>query len=124
MMDLTAWAEVVARLLVPGGQLYIYEDHPLNWVWDTQVSEYTFDTQYGNYFSDALKDGLFQKQTAFAARQRHWTLGQIVNSIAGAGLRIEELQEFPEVFWDQFPNMSPHTLGRLPHMFGLLARQP
>jgi SAM-dependent methyltransferase len=123
MMDLAAWAEVIARLLVRGGQFYIYEAHPLNWVWDTQASEYAFDPQNGNYFSDALKEGLFEKKSKFAARQRHWTLGQIVNSIVGAGLRIEKLHEFPDMFWDQFPNMSAKTLGRLPHMFGLLARK-
>ena len=51
MMDLDAWASVVARLLAPGGRLFIYEGHPLDWVWDTDAETYTLDKQHGDYFS-------------------------------------------------------------------------
>src|SRR5205085_10557739 len=38
MMDLPAWAGVVARLLKPGGRLYVFEGHPLAWVWDPKAA--------------------------------------------------------------------------------------
>jgi hypothetical protein len=34
IMDMEAWARVVARLLAPGGLLYVFEGHPLDGVWD------------------------------------------------------------------------------------------
>ena len=121
MMDIEAWAEVVARLLLPGGRLFIYEAHPLDWAWETQETEYVLDRGGDAYFSDQLREGLFSRNTVSVPRSHQWTLGQIVNSVIGVGLSIERFEEYPEPFWDQFPNMPPETLHRLPHTFSLLA---
>ena len=124
MLDIAAWAAVVARLLLPGGRLFILEGHPLDWVWDVTAAAYLLDQRHGNYFSDQLKEGLFERNTESVPRSHQWTLGQIVNSIIGARLSIELLNEYPEPFWNQFPNMPAETLRRLPHTFALLARKP
>ena len=123
MMDLPAWAEVVARLLTPGGRLFIYEGHPLDWVWDTEAENYVLDQKHGDYFSKEYKKQLFSVQSA-TPWQRQWTLGQIVNTVIGAGLVIEQLHEYPEPFWGQFPNIPDQTLHKLPHTFALLAHKP
>lgn len=124
MTDLAAWASVVARLLVPGGRLFIYESHPLDWVWDTEATGYILDQQHGDYFSQKFRHRLFSGGTKPTPHYRQWTLAQIVNQIIGAGLAIERLEEFPEPFWGQFPHIPAETLGRLPHTFALLARKP
>jgi SAM-dependent methyltransferase len=121
MMDITAWAAVVARLLAPGGWLFIHEGHPLNWVWDAEASSYVLDPHDGNYFSDRFKEGLPVSGSESIARYRQWPLGQIVNSVIGAGLKLEQLHEYPEPFWDHFPNMPGEILHRLPHAFAILA---
>ena len=38
-------------------------------------------------------------------------------------MRIDQLHEYPEHFWKDFPNMTIETLHRLPHTFALLARK-
>ncbi len=123
MMDLDAWAAVAARLLHSSGRLFIYEGHPLDWVWDKNASTYILDSQHGDYFSDKLREHLFV-ETEATPRYRQWTLSHIVNSIVGAGLVIEQLHEFSEPFWSQFPNLPDQTLHRLPHTFALFARKP
>src|SRR5205807_176784 len=40
VLDIAAWANVVARLLKPGGRLYVFEGHPLDWVWDCEAAEF------------------------------------------------------------------------------------
>jgi len=122
MMDLTAWADVVARLLTPGGRLFIYEGHPLDWVWDTEATDYVLDQKYGDYFSEKFKEQLFSVKNAIP-RHRQWTLGQIVNGVIGAGLVIDQLDEYPDPFWGQFPRMLDEKLHRLPHTFALLAHK-
>jgi len=124
MMDIMAWAKVVARLLVPGGRLFVLEGHPLDWVWETKAEEFVLDQQHGNYFSDQLKEGMFYRKSVAVPRSHQWTLSQIINSIIAVGLSIELLNEYPEPFWDQFPNIPAETLHRLPHTFALLARKP
>jgi SAM-dependent methyltransferase len=134
MMDLDAWAAVVRRLLKPGGRLHIYEGHPLDWVWQTDAPDYRFDAQRGRYFGQGLYGGEvwpkpfidYQKEVDPATVQVHdraWTLGQILNSVIHAGLRIEFFDEYPLPFWNQFPAMPPEMLERLPHSFTLLARK-
>jgi SAM-dependent methyltransferase len=121
MMDLDAWAGVVARLLKPGGRLFLYEGHPLDWVWDTEAPDYRLDTDYGSYFAEHFRDRLFSKPTQSRPTYRHWPLADIVNSLIDAGLTIDRLGEYPEPFWGQFPHMTEETTLRLPHTFAILA---
>lgn len=131
MMDIQAWADVVARLLKPGGKLYIFEGHPLDWVWDTQAVTYKFSVQTGDYFdetvatdrgwpmfSDAIEEHPNKDQ--LHVHERQWTLGAILNSLVTAGLQLECLEEYPDLFWNQFPNLPADLARRLPHTFSLL----
>jgi hypothetical protein len=56
-MDLGDWARVVARLLVPGGRLYVFEGHPLAWIFDVEAAEIRLDPVYGDYFAETLHAG-------------------------------------------------------------------
>jgi SAM-dependent methyltransferase len=133
MMDLDAWAAVVARLLAPGGALYIHEGHPLDWVWDLEAQDYRLSARTGYYFQrepvpdrnwPATADVVRERAAAqeLHVHERQWTLGQIVTAVAGAGLRIERLEEHPEPFWDQFPHLRQELIPLLPHAFSLVAR--
>jgi len=135
MMDLQAWARVAARLLKPGGKLYIFEGHPLDWVWDMSASGYQLSVQTGDYFSGrvATDRGWPMFSDAVEAHpgkdqlhvhERQWTLGSTVNCVIEAGLRILRLEEYPDLFWNQFPNLPPELARRLPHTFSLLAQKP
>jgi SAM-dependent methyltransferase len=131
MMDIEAWAEVVARLLRLGGKIFIYEGHPLDWVWDMDAPGYRFSAQTGQYFSEDITtnrgwpvtSGPLQnhpEKEQFHVHERQWTLGEILNSLVGVGLRLEHFEEYPEPYWNQFPNIPPDLLNRLPHSFSLL----
>ena len=132
MMDLDAWAAVVCRLLKPGGRLHVYEGHPLDWVWDAGATGYQFNQAHGEYFADGMGDGDVWPRP-FIDRQAHidpaavkihdhqWTLGQLINTILRAGLRLTYFNEYPQPFWNQFPNMPADLLKRLPHTFQVVA---
>ncbi|MGI6366893.1 MAG: class I SAM-dependent methyltransferase [Anaerolineae bacterium] len=134
MMDLVAWAEVVARLLAPGGRLFIHEGHPLDWVWDPQAPTYRLSPRTGDYFQrQPVADRSWpasaevvqaQQDQELHGYERQWTLGEVVTAVANAGLRIERLVEHPETFWDQWTELDPALLARLPHSFTLIAVQP
>ncbi|MES2464131.1 MAG: class I SAM-dependent methyltransferase [Armatimonadota bacterium] len=135
IMYIDAWATVPARLLKPGGALYIFDGHPLTWVWDADADHYKLDARYGNYFSTTVEpeqgwspnyigDIGVPTEQQVVKYERQWNLGQIVSAVAAAGLRIERLEEHGETYWDQFPQMLPELVGRLPNTFSLLARKP
>jgi ubiquinone/menaquinone biosynthesis C-methylase UbiE len=133
MMDIRAWSSVVARLLKGGGRLFVFEGHPLDWVWDTAASEYRIHPERGSYFStDTAGDRwpapyIARRGDLDAAglpiHERQWTLGQIINPLIENGLVLEHFEEYPEPYWDLFPDMPEPMLRRLPHTFSLLMRK-
>jgi SAM-dependent methyltransferase len=75
--DLDAWAAGVASALKPGGELLVFDDHPV---------------------ADCV-DGLLRWRTDYfrdpAAPDRLWRIGQIVSALARAGLQVQALEEYP-----------------------------
>jgi ubiquinone/menaquinone biosynthesis C-methylase UbiE len=134
IMDIQAWAGVVARLLKPGGKLYVFEGHPLDWVWDMEATTYQMSSRTGNYFSEAVVTDrgwpLFSdpiqehaNKDQFHVHERQWMLGEIMNSLVAMGMCLERFEEYPDLFWNQFPHLPAELLGRLPHTFSLLMRK-
>src|SRR4051812_22883969 len=99
IMDIQAWAHVVARLLKPRGKLYVFEGHPLEWIWDLNASVYRIDTNspYGNYFSQEIDQSKGWPESYIPTgavlpvsqqslkHERQWNLGHIMNSLIAAG---------------------------------------
>lgn len=133
IMDLTRWAEVVSRLLRPGGKFFIFEGHPLDWVWDSERAQFEFDLHDGHYFSEKtqnhrwpnpLINQLKTGKPVPKAHEHQWTLGQIMNSLIDAGLVLARFEEYPEPFWNHFPKIPKETLHRLPHSFSMVMCKP
>jgi SAM-dependent methyltransferase len=132
LMDLSAWARVVARLLKPGGRLYVFEGHPVSNLFKLESDHFELDPEYGDYFKkDPIADAgwpstyigdLGKAKAEHAVKyERLWTLGDVVNSVIDAGLVLERLEEHPDSFWPSHPNIAPELLRRVPQTFSLLA---
>lgn len=119
MPDLARWAEDVARLLRPSGHLFIYEGHPAVplWTWDEDEPRIRPDR---SYFGRGFVNDSYP---ANGAVEWQWTLGEIVTTIAGAGLEILRLSEYAEPFWRWDGISAAAWSGRLPNAFALLARR-
>jgi SAM-dependent methyltransferase len=132
--DIERWARVVARVMAPGGQLFLFEGHPINWVWEAQASEFKLRHGYGYFDTEPWQDDDFPARAVEAhtpagekvpiAWEYPRTLGAIVSAVADAGLSIQRLEELPDHFWPEFPSIPPALLARLPHTFLLSARKP
>jgi SAM-dependent methyltransferase len=117
--DLAEWARAVARLLRPGGHLFVYEGHPaaVLWTWDEDRARIRDDR---DYFGRGYVNDTFP---AHGAVEWQWTLGETVTAIASAGMQIERLSEYPEPFWRAGGVSAAAWDGRLPNSFALLARR-
>jgi ubiquinone/menaquinone biosynthesis C-methylase UbiE len=96
LQDLDAWAAGIASALQSGGDLLIYDVHPV---------------------SDRV-DGLMHWRESYFD-EGFWRLGQIVTAIARAGLGVRALEEYP-----QQPGNVRHQDARVPGTFLLHARRP
>ena len=132
IMDLEAWAKVIARLLKPGGSFYLFEGHPFSEMWTLEDETYVLDPEYGDYFKtesivsndwpDTYIGDLGRPEVELAKKyERIWGVGQIINALIDAGLTIKRVGEHPNLFWDRFPNMSPELVKKLPQTLSILA---
>jgi SAM-dependent methyltransferase len=134
ILDIQAGASVVVRLLKPDGRLYVFEGHPLDWVWDMEATTYQLSSRTGNYssetvvtdrgwplFSAAIQEHANKDQ--LHVHEHQWTLGEIMNSLVETGMRFERFEEHPDLFWNQFPHLHPELYGRLPHTFPYSCRR-
>ncbi len=75
--DLARWAEGIASVLKPAGELLVFDDHPV---------------------ADCV-DGLLRWQSSYfrdpADPNRLWRLGQVVSAVSRAGIEVRALEEYP-----------------------------
>jgi SAM-dependent methyltransferase len=135
--DLNKWAEIIAHFLKPGGFFYIVEGHPFSHIFyneadatELRVSEKYFPQNNpfkyeggGDYASD-----FSHELTSFEWQH---SMGDIINALISAGLKIEFLHEFPVCCYKALPFMKQDKDGwwridgdRLPLMFSLKATKP
>jgi SAM-dependent methyltransferase len=120
MPDIGAWAREAARLLRPGGHLFVYEGHPAVplWTWDEGTPRIRADR---SYFARSHVNDTFPARNA--TEWQH-TLGEVVNAVITAGMELLSLAEYPEPFWRPGDVNASAWGGRLPNTYSLLARQP
>ena len=121
MRDIGAWARDVARVLRPGGRLFVYEAHPAVplWTWDEDEPRIRPDR---SYFAETHVNDTFPGN---GAQEWQWNLGHIVTAITAAGLRLDVLEEYAEPFWRPSDGTKAAAWsGRLPNSYALLAHRP
>jgi len=109
--SVSRWAAVVARLLRPGGRLFLREGHPVLWAIDETRADGLLVLDYP-YFETpepvVFEDGgtYVATDAAFTANVTHnWNhgLGEIVTAVQDAGMRLTQLVEHDSVPWHALP---------------------
>jgi SAM-dependent methyltransferase len=128
LRDLKRWAQVIDHFLKPGGFFYIVEDHPFMRVFSSDP-EFGIKPDNPYFFSEepykAETAGTYA--TNFQGKKRTYymwdhSIGEVINSLIDAGLRIEFLHEFPFALRAKFPNMVEGKDGywRFPGEFRMI----
>jgi SAM-dependent methyltransferase len=124
--EIDRWAINVADALAPGGRLLLWEEHPLATcltgvdgepvvVDDYFRSGIAVESQGWSHFAGGERASEVKYQFA-------WTLGDIITAIAGAGMRIERLTEYPTDAEWRFRD-ALYKARRLPGRILLLAQR-
>lgn len=131
--DLNSYAQVVFRLLKPGGIYHLLDDHPSAFLFDTEAEtlQYSGEDYFdifqsgvgwpSTYIGDSIQIPLEKQSRKY---ETAWTLADVFNALVGAGLVVEYLGEHPDPYWELFPNLKPEFRGRIPLTFSLKARRP
>jgi SAM-dependent methyltransferase len=130
--DLTEWAQVVVRLLHPGGTFHILDDHPVSWLFDPDAAtlvasgiDYFAHSEVSQGWPTSYIGDLGRPVEQHAPKyERLWPLACIFQALSGAGLVIEYLGEHPDPYWDAFPHLADDLARRIPMTFSIRARRP
>lgn len=123
--DLRRWAEIISHFLKDGGFFYIADGHPISDNMGERLEGDYFATNQAvfsepGYFDYANTD---IKQTVPEYGWRH-TVSDIINSLIGAGLRVDFFNEFPSFDVEQSRDGEWQAVGspcRYPKMFSMKA---
>ena len=137
--DLGSWGEIIAHYLKPGGIFYIVEDHPFFRVFRAK-GEREFRAERSYFY--ATEPQQIEAAGSYATGERGdksvyyvWdhSLGDVINALVNAGLRIEFVHEFPFAARAKFPFMEQgedcwwrlpaEQHGTIPFLFSLQARK-
>ena len=132
--DIARWAAVVAALLKPGGELYLVEFHPTEWMFEDdplaiRVGYFTPAEGFAYVDTGSYAD---REATTSANQTRQWNhpLGEVVTALIRAGLTLRELRESDESYLQRWPMLErtesglwrmPRHLPSLPLMYTLRA---
>ena len=114
--DLTAWANLIAGLLRPGGIFFIREGHPMVLAMDGEAppGELRISWPYFNVGPIAEdSSGDYSSAVPVAnGRTFQWAhgLGEILGCLLKAGLTILDFQEHKTMPWKQLPWLEPQPL--------------
>lgn len=129
--DLTGWAQTVARLLRPDGRLYLYEGHPVTYLFSQTASSLTLDPDFRSYFPTVLTTSdwgpTYIGDLGEPGHPKHevaWPLSLVIQALLDAGLQLRAVAEHPEPFWTEFPNLPDAERARIPNTWSLWAIKP
>ncbi len=130
--DITAYGQVVARLLKPGGVFHVLDDHPLSYLFDIDAPalQYSGASYFGyaesnvgwpsTYIGDLLGVPVEKQARKY---ERWWNLSEIFTALTQAGLSVDIFGEHPDPYWEVFQNLDPEIRARIPLTFSMLARK-
>jgi SAM-dependent methyltransferase len=104
------WADIVSRLLKPGGRLFIREAHPMLWTLSDPRPDELLVVQYP-YFETAQGTEFIEPKTYVEHDHElssprfinfNHGIGQILTAVMGAGLRLTAFEEHQSIPWDPF----------------------
>lgn len=115
------WAEVVSKLLKPGGRLFIRECHPIMWAIDEDVRDKLvvrhpyFELPDPINFEDSgtYTDGDHTFQATQSAEFNHG-IAEIIQALLDHGMTITAMEEHQSLPWLALPEqMTADSRGRL-----------
>jgi 2-polyprenyl-3-methyl-5-hydroxy-6-metoxy-1,4-benzoquinol methylase len=150
LSDLHNWAQSVAAVLKPGGNLVLMEFHPVSNMFDQQwhfaasypagggvVAAHGIDDYVGESLGGLTPSGYAPGVQNFYNSEPcylfQWGIGEVVTALANAGLTLKQLHEYPYTNGERpFMQMRegegrrmfpPANIPSIPLMYGLVAQK-
>jgi SAM-dependent methyltransferase len=137
LQDLGEWAKIISHFLKSGGTFLLYESHPFMWVFDDESEGLEIKYSYWHNHEPLTweDEGTYANKDAKVENKKSYewqhSVGDVVNSLIKAGLVIQEIGEYKDLWWQYLPIAKPVGDGsyiipgnKLPQMWSVKAGKP
>ena len=108
--ELAKWAEIVAYFLKKGGTFYLAEFHPVVWMFDEDFTHIKYPYDNKELIVTENLGTYTDRNADIKGKEYSWnhSLGEVLNSLINAGLKIELFNEF---MYSPYPCLNNMTEG-------------
>ncbi len=137
LQDIDEWGKIIAHFLKSGGTFLIYESHPFMWMFDDEENGMRIKYSYWHSREPLVweDDGSYANKEAKITNKKsfEWqhTVSDVLNSLIKAGLVIQEVGEYKDMWWQYLPEAKAVGDGSylipndpLPQMWSVKAGKP
>lgn len=107
--DLEPWAKMIAKMLKPNGVFYMVEFHPIVWMFDYQkkIPQLHYSYHQKEVIYEEYTGTYADESSSVISKEYTWNhgLGEIITSLAQAGLQIDFLNEHDKSPYCVFPGL-------------------
>jgi SAM-dependent methyltransferase len=135
--DIEEWGKIISHFLKSGGTFLLYESHPFMWMLDDEKEGMRIKHSYWHTEKPLVwdEDGTYTNKEAKVQNKKSYewqhTVSDVLNSLIKAGLVIQEIGEYPDLWWQYLPEAVAQGDGtyripgdRLPQMWSVKAGKP
>jgi 2-polyprenyl-3-methyl-5-hydroxy-6-metoxy-1,4-benzoquinol methylase len=123
--DLDKWAAVITGRLKPGGLFYIAEFHPMVWMFDDDFTHIKYSYENREVIITENQGTYTDRDADIKGKEYSWnhSIGEVLNALIKAGLKIASLNEFMYSPYPCFRNVIEFEKGKW-HIKGLEEKIP
>ena len=135
IMDLKKWARVVARILKPGGHLFLFEGHPITYLFDTRTPTLCIAPEFKGYFAGTVyaNQGWTEEYVGslglspadhHTKHERAGPVSEVISELLDTGLVLAGFREYADPYWAEFPHMPAEERSKLPNTYSVTLKKP
>lgn len=129
MPDLGGFFAVVARLLKPGGALFVYEQHPIMNMFDPNRTSNPHEPSESYFRPDPFEEQeaiVYDGSKPRAGETHYWfvhTLADVITACLNTGFRLHRFREYPHNISSAEFDIYDDRPAQLPQSYVLIARK-
>lgn len=112
--DLKPWANMISRMLKPGGLFYIAEFHPVLWMFDDDFTHIQYAYENREVIVTENQGTYTDRNADIRGKEYSWnhSLSEVLNVLINAGLKIEMFNEHMYSPYPCFRNVIEFEPGK------------
>lgn len=123
--DLKPWANMISRMLKPGGLFYIAEFHPVIWMFDDDFTHIQYAYENREVIVTENQGTYTDRNADIRGKEYSWnhSISEVLNALIGAGLTIASFNEFMYSPYPCFQQVVEIEMGKW-HIKGMEGKLP